>query len=66
MAEAFPKRKHPKNPKCFQWLVDEDTSRMAINAFGKHQAAGSCKMDKSSATAMLDAMLVPWTSTWMM
>ena len=29
---------------------------MAINAFEKHQAAGSCKMDKPSATAMLDAI----------
>ena len=63
MAEVLPKRKHPKNPKCFQWLVEEDTSRMAINSFEKHQAAGSCKMDKSSATAMLDAMKEAGNST---
>ena len=63
MAEVLPKRKHPKNPKCFQWLVEEGASRMAMSSFEKHQAVGSWKMDRSSATAMLDAMEETGSST---
>ena len=56
MAEVLPKRKHPHNPKVFQWQISTDKAKMSISQGGKAQIASSNKVDKAQAKAISSAM----------
>lgn len=56
MAAVFTKRPHPKNPRVFQWYVEDDRSKLTVAHYKKHQLSGSSKVDKGQAKAISEAM----------
>ena len=56
VSEVLPKRKHPQNPKVFQWYISTDRAKMSVNQWAKSQIAGSSKVDKTQAKAISKAM----------